>query len=195
MWILQYFTENDVHHSYFYGKILSVENNIIKKRRKQMLRALNENEYRKEIGIEGYEEKIENKEIMNIFELVIASYPYVSEDILNLMSESCETVINQVLLALFNNAAMNEPLEKVNISFIFNTLADFCKMYCDGRNILNGREVLFEEFQKVTATYLDTWIKDAGGVVEYSKGILSIEVSVFNGFYKNGKFNYLINRR
>jgi hypothetical protein len=192
---LEYFTENDVHHSYFYGKILSVENNIIKKRRKQMLRALNENEYRKEIGVEGYEEKIENKEIMNIFELVIASHPYVSEDILTLMSNSCETVINQVLLALFNNAAMNTPLEKMDVTFIFHTLADFCRMYCEENNIENGKEVLFEEFQKVTATYLVAWIRDAGGVVEYTNGQLSIEVSIFNDFYKDGKFNYLINRK
>lgn len=160
-----------------------------------MLRALNETEYRNEIGVEGYDEKVENKEIMNIFELVISVHPYVSEDILTLMSNSCETVINQVLLALFNNAGMENPPSKVDISFIFHTLADFCRMYCEEKGIQKGKEVLFEEFQKVTATYLESWIKDSGGKLEYSKGHLLIEVTVFNEYYKDGKFDYLINRQ
>lgn len=155
-----------------------------------MLRALNDVQYRNEVGIEAYEEKMENGELLNIFEVILANYPYTNQDILNLVSESSESVINQMFMEMLNNASAKSPLEKIDCTFVLITLSDFAKVYCEDRKITEPY-IVFEELVKCTYSYLSKWIVPTGAWLDWEDNKLKAFVGNFNENYKLGTFDYL----
>jgi len=158
-----------------------------------MLRAINDLEYQREIGIEAYSEKVEEGKLLNIYDLVKSEYPGVGENILSLLIETLEPAINQLFMALLNNASSDKPQTWIDCSFLYYMLGDICASYRDEHGLnKSAGNLIFDELVKCTNIWVPKWLEGTGAEAKTQKLKILVHTDGFTKNYKEGRFDYAL---